>query len=203
VALAPPLVEEVQLVNVVCPAHAPLARRFALKGGGTKVLCIPESADIETFEVPKGYRKAWSDDRLNPLRGLGTAEGEGMQAQVWTRKVPSRLLAEAATPRKTVAAATPKAPKRQTFTTTLSTSSAPAETPGRYLVQVGSFGVPANAQRTRERLAALGLPVTGGKGAVKGQPVQVIYAGPFAGPDAAQAALRVVRGAGFGDAFLR
>lgn len=210
-AVAAPAVE-VPLVNVVCPAHAPVAKRFSLKAGGTKVLCIPEGVEIETVVLPKGYREAWTDDRLNPLRGIGTAEGEAMQERVWTRKVPARLVAEATAQAEATAAAVPltRAPAkptgttvRKTSATTLSTSTAPVETTGRYLVQVGSFGVPANAQRTRERLVALGLPVTGGKGSIKGQPVQVVYAGPFAGVEAARAALRAVRGAGFGDAFLR
>ena len=32
--------------------------------------------------------------RLNPLRGVGTANGQAQQDQVWTRKVPSELVAE-------------------------------------------------------------------------------------------------------------
>ena len=208
-AAAAPAVE-VPLAHVVCPAHAPVARRLSLKGGGTKVLCIPEGVEIETLILPKGYREAWADDRLNPLRGIGTAEGEAMQERVWTRKVPARLVAEATVLTGVTAAPVTRAPARpagksvrKAFATTLSTSTAPVEATGRYLVQVGSFGVPANAERTRERLVALGLPVTGGKGTIKGQPVQVVYAGPFPGAEAAQAALRAVRGAGFGDAFLR
>ena len=45
---------------------------------------------------PPGYELAWKDDRLNPNRGKGTAEGWAAQDQVWTRKVPSRLVSDQA-----------------------------------------------------------------------------------------------------------
>jgi len=83
---------KLRAVTITCPAHAPFARRFAVPGGGTKVLCISKDVEIEAFALPKGYRRAWTDDRLNPLRGLGTAEGDAMQDQIWTRKVPARLI---------------------------------------------------------------------------------------------------------------
>lgn len=194
--------QEVQFVNVICPAHAPVAKRLAVKGA-TKILCFPEGMELDTVAVPKGYRLAWTDDRLNPLRGIGTAEGEVMQDRVWTRKVPARPVAEATPPVRVQAPVPAKSTARKTSGATLSASNAPAQASGHYLVQVGSFGVAANAHRTRERLAVLGLPVTGGKGSINGQPVHVVYAGPFSAADAAQAALRLVRGAGFGDAFLR
>ena len=43
---------------------------------------------------PPGYELAWKDDRLNPNRGKGTAEGWAAQDQVWTRKVPAKLVAD-------------------------------------------------------------------------------------------------------------
>ncbi len=46
------------------------------------------------FAVPPGYRKAWKDDRLNPLRGQGTEAGQMAQDQIWTRKVPAKLVAD-------------------------------------------------------------------------------------------------------------
>ncbi|WP_415183785.1 hypothetical protein [Phaeovulum sp.] len=42
--------------------------------------------------IPKGYRPAWDDDRLNPKRAMGTAAGRAQMAQVWTDEVPARLL---------------------------------------------------------------------------------------------------------------
>jgi cell division protein FtsN len=90
---------------------------------------------------------------------------------------------------------------------TQSTKSVPTETApatgGRLFVQVGSFGVSANADGASARLAGLGLPVARSNGRIGGKPVQVVLAGPFGSAAEAQAALRAARGAGFGDAFVR
>jgi hypothetical protein len=151
----------------------------------------------QTVRVPEGYKLAWEDDRLNPLRGVGTAEGQAMQDQVWTRDVPAQPVAAA--PARRVVLSSQSAP-----TVTVSTKSAPAAAQGgRVFVQVGSFGQPANADGASARLAALGLPVARSKGQIKGKAVQVVLAGPFGSAAEAQAALRAARGAGFGDAFIR
>lgn len=184
------------IATATCPAHAPFARRIASPGGGTKVVCLSKDVGLDRPALPKGYRHAWKDDRLNPLRGLGTVEGREMQDRVWTRQVPARLVD--AQPVKS-AAAVPLVAGRTAVTGPTPESS----TSGGSLVQVGSYAVAANAERARARLLALGLPVTGRAAAVGGRPVQVIYAGPFPDAGAAQEALRKVRAAGFGDAFLR
>jgi cell division protein FtsN len=67
-------------------------------------------------------------------------------------------------------------------------------------VQVGTFGVAANADRAAGTLKGLGLKVARGK--AKGGALQVIYAGPFASAGEAKAALSAARGAGFGDAVI-
>ena len=69
-------------------------------------------------------------------------------------------------------------------------------------MQVGSFGLPSNAEGAANRLAALGLPVATGHITRGGKALQIVYAGPFATDAEAQAALAAVRGAGFGDAFV-
>ncbi|MBN2629293.1 MAG: hypothetical protein JXR75_01990, partial [Rhodobacteraceae bacterium] len=46
--------------------------------------------------IPKGYKTAFTDGRLNPNRAKGTAQGWADQDQVWTREVPSRLVAATA-----------------------------------------------------------------------------------------------------------
>lgn len=127
--------------------------------------------------VPKGYVRAWKDDRLNPHRAVGTAEGMAAQDRVWTRDVPQKA---AVTPVVPVVAAT-----------------------GHYFVQVGSFGVAANAEGAAGRLGAMGLPVSRASAKLGGKPVRVIYAGPFGTTVEAQAALSAVRRAGFADAFIR
>ncbi|KAA0916267.1 SPOR domain-containing protein [Aquicoccus porphyridii] len=72
---------------------------------------------------------------------------------------------------------------------------------GRY-VQVGTFGNPANAQRTAARLQAMGLPVRMGKYTKDGREYRIVMAGPLA-HDQVGSALSKARRAGFGDAFVR
>ncbi|MBI1170201.1 hypothetical protein GC209_02275 [bacterium] len=43
---------------------------------------------------PKGWMLAWKDDRLNPLRGPRTIEGERQQDQVWQRSTPMVLVTD-------------------------------------------------------------------------------------------------------------
>jgi cell division protein FtsN len=157
--------------------------------------------------VPHGYKLAWKDDRLNPLRGVGTAEGQASQDQVWTRQLPARTTEEA---KVTVSSQSAPAAARVTASTKSQPAAAPVEravqqpsAAGRFFVQVGSFGVPANAEGAAARLSALGLPVARAKGRIGGKAVQVVMAGPFASTGEAQVALRSARGAGFGDAFVK
>ena len=99
-------------------------------------------------------------------------------------------------------------------------SVAPARTPGaakpalaqvqpqqqaqalRY-VQVGTFGVPENAERSIARLSAMGYPVSSQVLRRGGKPLKIVLAGPFARPEQTLSALSAVRGAGYGDAFAR
>lgn len=71
---------------------------------------------------------------------------------------------------------------------------------GRFLVQVGTFGVASNAEGAAGRLKGMGLPVARSK--LKGGALTVIYAGPFASAADAKAALSAARGAGFSDAVI-
>ena len=141
---------------------------------------------------PKGYKLAWKDGRLNPLRGIGTPAGQAAQDQIWTRDVPGVLVAVAA----------PVAPR---LSTSVSTMSAPQTraTAGAAFVQIGSFGQPANAAGAAARLEALGLPVSTSNITRGGKLLQVVYAGPFTSAAAAQSALASARNAGFSDAILK
>ena len=144
---------------------------------------------------PRGYKLAWKDDRLNPQRGIGTAAGQAAQDQVWTRDVPAVLVA--------AAPQTAAAPALRTSVSTMSSPQAPTAGNGAAYVQIGTFGQPANATGTAARLTALGLPVSTARITRSGKALQIVYAGPFGTAAAAQAALSAVRGAGFGDAFLK
>ena len=133
---------------------------------------------------PPGYERAWKDDRLNPLRGIGTAQGQAAQDKIWTRDVPAKAV---------VARASPAA--RSAVITDAGT--------GAFYVQVGTFGQPSNADGSSARLKALGLPVSRAKVSSRGRSLQVVYAGPFSSAPEARAALAVARKSGFSDAFLR
>jgi hypothetical protein len=140
------------------------------------------------------YRAAFDDGRLNPLRGNGSAQGWAQQDQVLTRTTPANSIAEEARikARKQVLA---------------QARSRPIESSGQNLgaifVQIGTFGNPANVQNAGVSLSAMGLPVAKRRSISGGSEVVTVYAGPFASTSDAQAALGMVRNAGFGDAFLR
>jgi len=204
-----------------CPDHAPVGKVYPLHRGGSLLVCasgphrltglrqgdiermaeargaahaVPvRMADSDLMTPPPGYKAAWRDDRLNPNRARGTAQGHQQMLQIWTDKVPQQLRHPAsAQPRKAVASSKSVPVPRQA-----------APVAGARFVQVGSYGVPDNASRAAARLQALGLPVQVSRSQIKGKPVQVVRAGPFASEGQAASALQAVRGAGFGDAILR
>jgi hypothetical protein len=188
-----------------CPASAPVARRFAVRGGGTTVRCtalgavgagsVPVLAANADIAVPEGYRKAWKDDRLNPNRGVGTAQGQAQQDQIWTRDVPAKAVTST-TKRKVYGTSSSNMPRQSTGGQTTGVA-------GRYFVQVGTFGEAANAARTASRLQGLGLPVAKLRITSNGRQLQIVMAGPFGDAGAANAALSAARRSGFGDAFIR
>lgn len=138
---------------------------------------------------PKGWAPAWKDDRLNPLRAIGTPEGEAEQDRIWQRKTP---LVPVLVPT--------MAPLAPATGLGLSTMSAPQ---AGLLVQVGSYAQAGNAQATLARLAALGLPAGSTQSQRQGRRWHIVYAGPFPGPAQAEAGLTRLHSAGFSDAFLR
>lgn len=73
---------------------------------------------------------------------------------------------------------------------------------GRY-VQVGTFGVPSNAQQTAQRLARAGLPARIGTLTRGGKSYRVVLAGPFDTANALNSGLLAARSLGFADAFVR
>jgi hypothetical protein len=153
--------------------------------------------------VPKGYVLSWKDDRLNPMRGLGSAQGQAQQDSIWTRDIPAEAVVVPNAnglvyiSSQNAPAATAQQSARRVTVSSMTAPEATASSPT--YIQVGAFGNPANAQGAAARLAAAGLPVA----SQQSKGLKVILAGPFASASAAQQALGTVRGAGFGDAFLR
>lgn len=169
-------------VSVTAPAQSAPAT--------TRVVAAPP--------MPKGYVLSWKDDRLNPMRGIGTAQGQAQQDSIWTRDLP----AEAVTVpdgNRLVYVSSQNAAAAQPLRRLTVSSMGAATAPITAYIQVGAFGDPGNAQGASARLAAAGLPVASQQ--AKG--LKVILAGPFASVAEAQQALGIVRGAGFGDAFIR
>lgn len=152
------------------------------------------SATRGAFNPPAGYVATWKDDRLNPNRGKGTAAGWAAQDQVWTRDVPAVLVTEKAAK---------KAKGKVTVSTKSSAEAAVSNSSGSVYIQVGSFGVPANAANAAARLAAIGLPVAKSNIVRKGKQLQIVFAGPFASVIQARDAVAAVHGAGFSDAFVQ
>ncbi|MBW6418357.1 SPOR domain-containing protein [Celeribacter sp. PS-C1] len=183
--------------------------------------------------LPEGYSRAWTDGRLNPNRGPQTARGDLQMAQVWTQTTPAYDLYTPrrktfwewlfGTPVKTRAVTVQApyyAPQGEALVQISTKSVAPARTPTvvntavaqvqkqqqaqalRY-VQVGTFGVPENAERSIARLSAMGYPVSSQILRRGGKPLKIVLAGPFARPEQTLSALSAVRGAGYGDAFAR
>jgi hypothetical protein len=73
---------------------------------------------------------------------------------------------------------------------------------GSSYVQVGTFANSANAQKTAQRIAAMGMGARIGKSTRGGKTYLSVQAGPF-GAAAAPGALGKLRGAGYRDAFIR
>lgn len=183
--------------------------------------------------IPKGYRPVWKDDRLNSKRAHGTFAGKAQMDLVWTNTVPRKLVdrntgkdvsryhpnlvypytdlavqqqQDAYKQMKRPTVSTKGQPKTKARAV-VSTRSAPAKSApkagGHKYVQVGTFGVPSNAQRTAAQLQRAGLPVRMGKYAKGGKQYQIVMAGPFASGAQLKAALNTARRAGFRDAFVR
>lgn len=66
------------------------------QSGAIPALAAPAMRQVVRYDVnpPAGYRAAWQDDRLNPYRGLGSAQGQRQMEAVWTNTTPRRLAGE-------------------------------------------------------------------------------------------------------------
>lgn len=147
-------------------------------------LYVRSSGLVVTHKFP-GLKYPYHSYEEMRAAGYDAAISETRMAPQPTRKVVHR-----AAPRKAVVAT--KSVKR-------TAPAAPAR--GRF-VQVGTFGVEANAQRTAARLQSMGMPARLGRMNKGGKSYRIVLAGPYA-PDQLGAALSQARRAGFSDAFVR
>ncbi|WP_163535487.1 SPOR domain-containing protein [Frigidibacter albus] len=204
--------------QTACPNRSLVAQRFMLADGRYAIRCVPQSEYPKTYasaaeiaampqgfvqavpvSVPPGYKPAWKDDRLNPMRGVGTPTGEAQMAQVWTDRVPMKAVRQPVR----VVQATPQVTVSSRSVPAAQVRAAPVQAAagGRY-VQVGTFGEPANAAATAAKLRATGLPVATSKIQKSGRALQIVMLGPLAPADVA-GALSAARQAGFADAYVR
>ena len=182
------------------PTYSAPAARLAPQPVATVIVAAAATPAVQSvvqtdIVAPMGYILVWDDGRLNPMRGPRTAAGEEAMNQIWTRTVPARLVPV------TAAASGATTPSKVTYLaydpqSTARVATANAAT-GRF-VQVGSFGVPANAAKVEAQLRALGLPVEAGHVHV----LHTVMVGPLAAGQVASA-LAAVHGAGFTDAYAR
>lgn len=200
VQVAPIKVAPVQIIMPKAPAPQSIAQTVALQPSTPQ----PVKRAFAVPKPPKGWVMAWQDDRLNPMRGIGTAQGQAQQDQIWTRTVPMVLVGDPL-PKQSglggilgmhVAVSTMSAPQSLAGTGATATSAGQS-------IQIGSFSDPANAAGAMAQLAALGLSVSTFPTKRNGKVYQVVSAGPFGSAAEANAGLADVRGAGFSDAYLR
>jgi hypothetical protein len=180
---------------------------------GQMALANPTVSAISPTPVLPGYQVAWKDDRLNPMRGKGTAEGWAQQDQVWTRDVPAVSVSVSVSVAGAGVAPKAKAADKSNVTVSTKTppvtadqsgaAAAPAVAGSGLYIQVGLFGVVQNADGAIGQLHALGLPVARGAKRKQGKSLVVVMVGPLASLGQAQQALSATQSAGFTDAYIR
>ncbi|MEX3316822.1 SPOR domain-containing protein [Sulfitobacter sp. PS-8MA] len=88
------------------PAHAVVPRAVvtlsrpsgpAPRAVGAQTRIVPKHVALNRInttnvKVPRGYRKVWEDDRLNPHRAEQTLNGRADMLLIWTQTVPRRLI---------------------------------------------------------------------------------------------------------------
>ncbi|MGB5558785.1 MAG: SPOR domain-containing protein [Paracoccaceae bacterium] len=182
-------VRPVTVVQAQAPKTATKARTQVQETAPAvrQLVAQPPSVSIK---LPKGFKAAWTDGRLNPHRGPRTALGDAQMARLWTKTVPATLI-------KPVATVTERG------VTTVSTKSVKTIVTGDVYVQIGIFRDPSNAQRVVAHVQSAGLPVGVIKKLRRDVVAQTVLAGPFAGQQEARNGLVKIRRAGFADAFIR
>lgn len=169
-------------------------------------------------QVPQGYVLVdRSDNRMNPLRGVRSAQGDAQMAAVWENG-PPRTLRALPLDRQVVTVNHSRHdrfegdPNKSGLALRLSSRSAPgarldgesavsARSSARY-IRAATFADTGEAQQAAQALAAQGVPVRLGALSRKGVPHKVVLAGPFGDLNGAQNALNTVRAAGYSGARI-
>ncbi|MCC6006740.1 MAG: SPOR domain-containing protein [Rhodobacteraceae bacterium] len=171
---------------------------------------IERSTGRDVTMVYQGVTYPALPGTMQPQRSGGPAAAVGSSTpRMVVPPQPVRVVGDSgatAQPTRVVAASTRAAPAASVTMSSRSPdpSAAPraATANSGSLVQVATFGEPANATRTRARFEAAGMPVQTRNLSRGGRALQIVYLGPFADESQLNAALRAARGAGFRDAFV-
>ncbi|CUH86260.1 Sporulation related domain protein [Phaeobacter sp. CECT 5382] len=171
------------------------------------------------LEVPAGFVAVnRHDNRMNPLRGIRTDNGEAQMAAIWQEGVPRKLV-PLPQDRQTVVLTNTGRDRfegdvsRNSLALRLSSRSEPgsslqdakqpaAQEVTRRYVRAATYVDAAQAQKAARALAAQGLPVRLGEVSRQGVPYKVVLAGPFPDLQSAKTALQQLRAAGHSGARI-
>ena len=134
----------------------------------------------QTKKMKTGHTLISSD----AARALDIAQNEQTKVQIVAVRVP-----ESTAPTKIIAE--PNTAK----------SASPETKPTKPFIQVGIFGVQNNANRTKDQMLKLSLPVNILDFQIKGKPYWRVVAGPASTSDSRKNMLKDIKSAGFPDAY--
>lgn len=156
------------------------------------VVSVAPAPSPSEFKVPRGFRVAWTDGRLNPNRGPRTIIGDEQMNMVWEQTVPRRLLP-------------PPDPAVVVSGGIVSMSSKSVTSPemGPHYVEVGAYSTVSNVNTVVAWLQKKHLPVGLSKSRRGGKQLQIVLAGPFSNQKELDGALALAKRAGFLEAFIR
>lgn len=167
---------EVVGAEILASATVPTSVTNPVKSRAVPVAVRPAPLP-STFKVPRGFRVAWTDGRLNAKRGPRTAKGNVQMDMVWQNTVPRKLVE-----------------------TTVGASGGLSES---QYVQVGAYGLTSNVDTVVAWLQRKHLPVGLSGSRRDGKNVQLVLAGPFGSQEKLEEVLAMTQRAGFSDAFIR
>ncbi len=186
------------------PVHpGDLVRSRRLRAAAAANATVSANPQAVVYSRKKTTGPVRTRDAVHGLRTVGTIiasdvtpAGDAQMELVWTNTVPRRLIQRKVRVRQVAAA--PVVARQYAATQPRVRVSSKS----RY-VQVATFGVSANAERTVRGFQSNGLPVVSRSSVRSGKAYKVVYLGPFNSSAQLQNAMRVAKRAGFRDAVYR